>query len=58
MLAAAATNSGLRNRYVVFAWLAFLWAVGNSVYVYLVLGGERAFRVESADERQAVAHRR
>ena len=30
------------------AWLAFLWAVGNSVYVYLVLGGERMFRVETA----------
>jgi hypothetical protein len=41
-------NSELRNRYVVLAWAAFLWAVGNSVYAYLVLGGERTFRVESA----------
>jgi hypothetical protein len=36
------------SRYVVVAWLAFLWAVGNSLYVYLVLGGARTFRVESA----------
>jgi hypothetical protein len=41
-------NSGLRNRYVLLACLAFLWAVGNSLYVYLVLGGERMFRVETA----------
>ncbi len=37
-----------RDYYVVLAWLAFLWAVGNSVYVYLALGGARTFRVESA----------
>jgi hypothetical protein len=41
-------QSALRDRYVALAWLALLWAVGNSVYVYLVLGGERTFRVESA----------
>src|SRR5689334_4921229 len=41
-------KSGLRSRYVALAWLALLWAVVNSFYVYLVLGGGRAFRVESA----------
>jgi hypothetical protein len=38
----------LRNRYVLFAWIAFLWAVANSVYVYLILGATRTFRVEAA----------
>lgn len=38
----------LRKCYIVAASLAFLWAVGNSVYVYLVLGGARTFRVETA----------
>jgi hypothetical protein len=38
----------LRNRYVTLAWLALLWAIGNSLYVYLVLNGERTIRVESA----------
>src|SRR6266566_5058634 len=41
-------KSGLQNRYLALAWLALLWAVGNSLYVYLVLGGTRTFRVESA----------
>jgi len=30
------------------AWAALLWALGNTLYVYLVLGGTRTFRVESA----------
>jgi len=38
----------LRDRYVVIAWLAWLWAVGNALYVYLVLGSARMFRLESA----------
>jgi len=38
----------LRQRYIVFAALALFWASGNAVYVYLVLGGERMFRLESA----------
>ena len=41
-------NSRPRNRYTYVAWIAFLWAVANTVYVYLVLDGARAFRVESA----------
>jgi hypothetical protein len=30
------------------AWAALLWALGNTFYVYLFLGGTRPFRVESA----------
>jgi hypothetical protein len=30
------------------AWLAFLWAIGNCLYVYLALAGARAYRIESA----------
>lgn len=30
------------------AWAALLWAAGNTVYVYLILGGTRMYRVESA----------
>src|SRR5215831_12850455 len=41
-------NSALRQRYVTFAWVAFMWAVGNTAYVYLLLGGEHTSRVESA----------
>lgn len=41
-------NLPLRSRYVAVAWLAMLWAMGNCLYVYLVLGGTRTFRVESA----------
>jgi hypothetical protein len=41
-------KSALRSRYVTLAWLALLWAIGNALYVYLVLGGLRTFRVESA----------
>lgn len=36
------------TRYLYLAWLALLWAVVNVVYVYLVLGGDKIFRVESA----------
>jgi hypothetical protein len=38
----------VRRRYMALAWLAFLWAIGNSLYVYFILGGERTFRVESS----------
>src|SRR6516225_6488033 len=48
MVTFAGLKSGFQNCYVALAWLALVWAVGNSVYVYLVLGGERTFRVESA----------
>lgn len=41
-------NTRVRTRYLALAWLALAWAVANSVYVYLVLGGIRTFRVESA----------
>ena len=29
-------------------WLAFLWAIVNCVYVYLVLEGDRSYRIESS----------
>jgi hypothetical protein len=41
-------KSKLRRCYIALAWLALLWAVGNTVYVYLVLDGQATFRVESA----------
>jgi hypothetical protein len=41
-------NSAFRDRYEIVAWVALLWAVGNAAYVYLLLGGDRTFRVESA----------
>lgn len=41
-------NSRFRKHYFVVPCLAFLWAVGNSIYVYLALGGARTYRVESA----------
>ena len=37
-----------RKLFISFASVALLWAVGNSLYVYLILGGTRTFRVESA----------
>jgi hypothetical protein len=48
MVVSAAMKPALRSRYVALAWLALLWAVANSLYVYLVLGGAKTFRVESA----------
>ena len=48
VVTSAAMNSRLRSRYVYVAWLALLWAIGNCVWVYLVLDGARTFRVESA----------
>lgn len=41
-------NGWSRRWYIPVAWLALCWAVGNAVYVYLVLGGDRTFRIESA----------
>jgi len=37
-----------RKLFISVASVALLWAVGNSLYVYLILGGTRTFRVESA----------
>src|SRR5438128_1946049 len=48
MVTSAVMTSGVRKGYVVLAWLAFLWAVANAVYVYLIAGGARTYRVESA----------
>jgi hypothetical protein len=39
---------GLQKGYVALASIALAWAVGNSLYVYLVLDGARSFRLESA----------
>ena len=41
-------NGALRKAYIALASLALVWAVGNTVYVYLILGGDKAFRIESA----------
>jgi hypothetical protein len=40
--------SATLRAYRVVVWVAMLWAVGNSLYVYLIVGGTRTFRVESA----------
>jgi hypothetical protein len=44
----AALKNSTRRWYVGIAAVALLWAVANCVYVYIGLGGERAFRIESA----------
>jgi hypothetical protein len=43
-------GSGFRTGrpYRALVWAAFLWAAGNCAYVYLVLGGDRIYRVETA----------
>ena len=48
MVTSAPMNRGLRVGCVAAASVALLWAIGNAVYVYLVLHGGRVFRVESA----------
>jgi hypothetical protein len=41
-------NGGRVLAFKAVAWAALLWALGNTIYVYLFLGGARTFRVESA----------
>jgi hypothetical protein len=48
VIISTAMKSRLRHRYLALAWLALAWAVGNALYMYLVLNGDRAYRVESA----------
>jgi hypothetical protein len=38
----------VRAASVALASIALAWAIGNTLYVYLVLGGERLYRVETA----------
>ncbi len=38
----------VRQAYRALLWAALAWAIGNCLYVYLVLEGERTYRIESA----------
>jgi len=38
----------VRQSHVVILWLALLWTAVNCVYVYLVLAGNRSYRIESS----------
>ena len=38
----------LRKSYIAIVWVAMLWTVANCLYVYLILNGDRSYRIEAA----------
>lgn len=44
----ASIGVALRRGFRAALWLALLWAIANCLYVYLVLGGRRSYRIESS----------